>query len=111
MNKKQEAILTAEITITKDKNTLYPGSYHDVAKMLQELPHPINSVEWLEAAQAKIKRFGHCEKLSVYGNLKHWLDSANFLKEIILGKYETHKDFAARPDDMQIYGRGGWKRE
>lgn len=105
MEKKIEVV----ITVTPKWRELY--TYTGVAQAIADIQHPVGSQAWIEDAEAKIKRFGHAEKLSVYQRIKMFFAdkrmdaAADYLND----KIAVHNDFAIRPDDMMIHGRGRWK--
>lgn len=84
------------------------STYFDTASEIAAIPHPIGSPEWLAYASAKIKRFGHHEKLSVYSRYKHHCkDGEKLLKEFTLIKVQTHLDMLNCKDEEIIHNFPG----
>jgi len=100
------------MTITKEPNDAPDDTYFGCAKQIEAIPlEGQDGLTRLQVIEAIVKRFGHYEKLGVYEKIDRFFDAGpEFIKNIIKGKLETHRDFSSRPLDMQIYGRGKWQR-
>lgn len=77
-------------------------TYFSTANEIAKIPHPVGSVEWNKSATAKIKRFGHHEKLSVYQRIHLYFGrdfTGKTMEYFLRIKVETHKDFSTRCDE------------
>jgi hypothetical protein len=115
----------ASITITKVPNEAPDDTYFGVAKQVLSVPMVgREGLGQIHAVEAIIKKYGHCEKLSVYQRLQlHFFRDGTpktleefqrwheRLKEFVDLKLETHRSFSKLPITQQIYGRGDWHKE
>jgi hypothetical protein len=75
------------------------STYFDTAKEIAKIPHPVGSPEWLAHASARVKRFGHHEKLSVYSRYKFHLKDGPQLEDFTKIKIETHSTYVNYKDE------------
>jgi hypothetical protein len=102
------------MTITREPNEDPDDTYFGAASQILSLPDEgLCGLSRKEAAEAIVKRYGHFEKLSVYGRILSYFGEnlSEQARDFLKAKVETHKNFAHKPLDEQIYNRGKWLPE